>query len=62
MHDLCRPAVRVLTHFCEAAGGPYSRKEVIDLIRRLEDLDVRLRGDGPRKIEAAVADALEELC
>jgi Fe-S-cluster containining protein len=49
------------THFCEAAGGPYSRKEVIDLIRRLEDLDARLRGDGPRKIEAAVADALEEL-
>ena len=49
------------THFCEAAGGPYARKEVVDLIRRLEDLDVRLRGDGPRKIEAAVADALEEM-
>jgi|SRR5450756_162526 len=49
------------THFCEAAGGPYSRKEVVDLIRRLEDLDARLRGDGPRKIEAAVADALEEM-
>lgn len=49
------------THFCDAAGGPYARKEVIDLIRRLEDLDVRLKGDGPRKIIAAVADALEEL-
>jgi uncharacterized protein len=49
------------THFCEAAGGPYSRKEVLDLIRRLEDLDVRLKGDGPRKLFAAVADALEEL-
>lgn len=49
------------THFCEAAGGPYSRKEVLDLIRRLEDLDVRLRGNGPRKLFAAVADALEEL-
>ena len=49
------------THFCEAAGGPYTRKEVVDLIRRLEDLDARLRGDGPRKIEAAVADALEEM-
>ena len=49
------------THFCEAAGGPYARKEVIDLIRRLEDLDVRLKGDGPRKIISAVADALEEL-
>ncbi|MDR3459198.1 MAG: YkgJ family cysteine cluster protein [Verrucomicrobiae bacterium] len=49
------------THFCEAAGGPYARKEVVDLIRRLEDLDARLRGDGPRKIAAAVADALDEL-
>jgi len=49
------------THFCEAVGGPYARREVVDLIRRLEDLDVRLRGDGPRKIEAAVADALEEM-
>jgi Fe-S-cluster containining protein len=48
------------THFCDAAGGPYARKEVIDLIRRLEDLDVRMKGDGPRKITAAVADALEE--
>ena len=49
------------THFCDAAGGPYARKEVLDLIRRLEDLDVRLKGDGPRKIVAAVADALAEL-
>jgi Fe-S-cluster containining protein len=49
------------THFCEAAGGPYARKEVVDLIRRLEDLDFRLRGDGARKIFSAVADALEEL-
>ena len=49
------------THFCEAAGGPYARKEVVDLIRRLEDLDARLRGDGPRKITAAVADALDEM-
>jgi Fe-S-cluster containining protein len=46
------------THFCDAAGGPYARKEVLDLIRRLEDLDVRLQGDGPRKIFAAVADWL----
>jgi Fe-S-cluster containining protein len=49
------------THFCEAAGGPYARKEVLDLIRRLEELDVRLKGDGPRKLFPAVADALEEL-
>ena len=49
------------THFCAAAGGPYARKEVLDLIRRLEDLDVRLNGNGPRKIVSAVADALAEL-
>jgi len=49
------------THFCAAAGGPYARKEVIDLIRRLEEVDRQLSGDGPRKLQAAVADALEEL-
>jgi len=49
------------THFCEAAGGPYPRKEVLDLIRRLEDVDHKLGGDGPRKIQAAIADALEEI-
>lgn len=49
------------THFCDAAGGPYARKEMLDLIRRLEDLDVQLKGDGPRKIIPAVAGALAEL-
>jgi hypothetical protein len=49
------------THFCDAAGGPYPRRQVLDLIRRLETVDQQLGGDGPRKIEAAVADALEEL-
>ena len=49
------------THFCEAAGGAYPRKQVLDLIRRLEEVDQRLKGDGPRKIEAAVAAALEEV-
>jgi len=48
------------THFCDAAGGPYARKEVVDLIRRLEDIDRRLGGDGPRKIQVAVAAALDE--
>jgi Fe-S-cluster containining protein len=48
------------THFCAAAGGPYSRKEVLDLIRRLEDVDRKLGGDGARKIQAAVAAALED--
>jgi Fe-S-cluster containining protein len=47
------------THFCAAAGGPYARKEVLDLIRRLETVDQKLGGDGPRKIQAAVADALD---
>lgn len=48
------------THFCAAAGGPYARGEVIDLIRRLEELDARLNGDGPRRIEVAVSVALEQ--
>lgn len=46
------------THFCAAAGGPYARREVLDLIRRLEAVDERLGGTGPRELEAAVRDAL----
>lgn len=49
------------THFCAAAGGPYARGEVIDLIRRLETIDEQLQGDGPRGIEDAVSDALHEI-
>jgi Fe-S-cluster containining protein len=49
------------THFCAAAGGPYVRKEVIDLIRRLEDLNSKLGGDAPRKLEEAVGLALGEI-
>jgi Fe-S-cluster containining protein len=49
------------THFCEAAGGMYQRKHVADLIQRLEALDERLHGDGPRPLERAVADALETM-
>jgi Fe-S-cluster containining protein len=48
------------THFCAAAGGPYARAEVIDLIRRLEELDEQLDGDGPHKLEEALRVALEE--
>jgi len=33
---------------------------VLDLIRRLEAVDQKLGGDGPRKIQAAVAVALDE--
>jgi Fe-S-cluster containining protein len=50
------------THFCKAAGGPHAREDVLDLIRRLEEVDRQLGGDGPRKIQAAVAAALDELC
>jgi Fe-S-cluster containining protein len=49
------------THFCAAAGGPYPRREVIDLIRRLEAVDESLGGAGPRILQNAIADALKEL-
>jgi hypothetical protein len=47
------------THFCAAAGGPYSRREVADLIRRLEELDEQLGGDGPHGLPQAVSAALD---
>lgn len=49
------------THFCAAAGGPIARREVVDLIRRLEDVDLALKGNGPRPLQNAVADVLEEM-
>jgi|SRR5450432_736747 len=49
------------THFCEAAGGPLARRDLLDLIRRLETIDAQLGGDGPRKLSSAVAAALSEL-
>ena len=49
------------THFCAAAGGPYARREVIDLIRRLEAIDEQLGGDGPRTLPLAVEDALRQI-
>jgi len=49
------------THFCDLAGGPIARREVLDLIRRLEDVDVILNGDGPRVLQKAIADALKEM-
>ena len=49
------------THFCAAAGGPYARREVSDLIHRLEEIDAQLGGDGGRPLPAAVKIALGEL-
>ena len=48
------------THFCAAAGGPYARREVVDLIRRLEVIDASLGGTGPRTLQNAIADALKD--
>ena len=44
------------THFCQAAGGPYARRDVADLIRKLEAIAHTLGGREPRPI----ADALRE--
>jgi uncharacterized protein len=49
------------THFCAAAGGPYSRREVVDLIRRLEAVDESLGGTGPRPLQNAIVEAMNEL-
>ncbi len=49
------------THFCAAAGGPYARGEVVDLIRRLEDIDRDLGGDGAMALPIAVERALREV-
>lgn len=49
------------THFCAAAGGPYARREVVDLIHRLEDVDRALGGDGALPLPAAVEQALREV-
>ena len=46
------------THFCAAAGGPYARREVADLIHRLEDLDAKLGGAGAMPLPAAIQRAL----
>ena len=46
------------THFCAAAGGPTPRRDVLDLIRRLEQIDASLGGNGPRKLVPAIASAL----
>ncbi len=50
------------THFCDAAGGPYPRRHLADLIQRLEALDeILAHHDGSRPFEPALADALGDL-
>lgn len=48
------------THFCDPAGGPLPRRDVIEWIRRLEAVDARLGGDGPRQIRPALEGALND--
>jgi Fe-S-cluster containining protein len=49
------------THFCAAAGGPYSRKEVQDLVQRLESLDEALGyHEGSRPFVAALDAVLQQ--
>ena len=44
------------TYFCEAAGGSYERRDVLDLIRRLEEIDQKLgHREGPRPFTTALA-------
>jgi Fe-S-cluster containining protein len=48
------------THFCSAAGGPYARGEVRDLIHRLDDIDTELGGSGGVNLPAALQRALRD--
>ncbi len=48
------------THFCAAAGGPYVRGEVADLIYRLETIDAQLGGSGARALPHALTAALAQ--
>jgi Fe-S-cluster containining protein len=48
------------THFCAAAGGPYARREVADLIQRLETIDAQLGGYGASALPHAVAEAIKQ--
>ncbi len=49
------------THFCDAAGGPTPRKDVVDLIHRLEKVDQALCGYGGREINSALKLVMEEM-
>ena len=49
------------THFCAAAGGPYARREVADLIQRLEVIDTELGGTGSSALPRAVTEVMKHL-
>ena len=49
------------THFCAAAGGPYARREVADLIQQLEKIDADLGGSGASALPHAIGEALKQL-
>ncbi|MBA2433085.1 MAG: YkgJ family cysteine cluster protein [Chthoniobacterales bacterium] len=49
------------THFCAAAGGPYARREVADLIQRLEAIDAQLGGAGASALPHALRESLKQL-
>ena len=49
------------THFCAAAGGPYQRREVAELIQRLEAIDVQLGGAGASALPVALREAERQL-
>lgn len=49
------------THYCAAAGGPFARAEVVDLIWKLESLDAELGGHGGVSLGSAVLDAWRDL-
>ncbi|MBA3881219.1 MAG: YkgJ family cysteine cluster protein [Chthoniobacterales bacterium] len=49
------------THFCTVAGGPYARREVADLIQRLEKVDADLGGNGASALPHALEQALKQI-
>jgi Fe-S-cluster containining protein len=49
------------THFCRAAGGPYTRSDVADLIQDLEGIDRSLGGTEATSLPLAIDRALGEL-
>ena len=48
------------THFCKAAGGPYARKQVADLIHRLEDLSRTLGHTEAMPMQRAMEEAMRD--